>query len=135
MIAKMNCQPLHITKKNKRQIHKAELVHISIMNNNKNNQLLVAVRALMFKKIPKKKIPVYTCVSNELNHFKSINLKNYTCSPIKLQLLKQCLESSLFHGLFLTPKSFKLFFFNQNLESKLSALKVRQKGNSQNVQK
>lgn len=55
MIAKMNCQPLHITKKNKRQIHKAELVHISIMNNNKNNQLLVAVCALMFKKFQKKK--------------------------------------------------------------------------------
>lgn len=63
MIAKMNCQPLHITRKNKRQIHKAELVHISIVNNNKNNQLLVTVRALMFKKIPKKKnSSVHMCI-------------------------------------------------------------------------
>lgn len=47
----MDCQPLNTAKKNKEQIHKAELVHISIVNNNQNNQLLVEVCALMFKKI------------------------------------------------------------------------------------
>lgn len=79
MIAEMDCRPIRTAKKNKEQIHKAEFVHISSVNNNQNSQLLVEVCAFMFKKNS-----VYTCVSNKVNHFKSITLKNYACSPIKL---------------------------------------------------
>lgn len=50
MVAKMNCQTLCMARKNKEEIHKAEIVHISIVNNKQNYQLLVEVHALTFKK-------------------------------------------------------------------------------------
>ena len=50
MIAKMNCHPLSTARQHKEQIHKAESVHSSVMIGNQNNQLLVEVQALMFKR-------------------------------------------------------------------------------------
>lgn len=70
MIAKMDCQPLSICRKNKEQIYDVDLIHISTVHSNQNNQLLVEVHVLMFWKNSNvsdvRKIPVYTCVSNKL---------------------------------------------------------------------